>query len=376
MRISETFRGSLCGILSAVTYGMNPLFGLPLYHRGLTTSSVLFYRFLFTILLLGCFMLIRKESFRLNRNQILPMGSGGVLLALSCLFLFLSFHHLNAGIAATILFIYPVMVCAIMFFGFHVRQSLPTLIGMVLAICGIGLLSTGDAGGKFSMAGLLFSLLSALSYAIYMVLLKVTSIQKLPAATLTFYALCFGFPVFLIALKGGTELQMLPDFFSFGCALGLAICPSLLSFLLMAVAIRAIGPTKTAILGALEPVTALFFGILVFGERVSLRQSIGILIILGSVTLVVAGKKRRLHGPGQEKLRAGGPHPRILNRHSTGKAPAPCRSLPETPVRQGSAFRSGAASRPDTPPASPDTPGGTGRTPPQRPSSTNSTRAG
>ena len=88
MRISETFRGSLCGILSAVTYGMNPLFGLPLYHRGLTTSSVLFYRFLFTILLLGCFMLIRKESFRLNRNQILPMGSGGVLLARSCLALF------------------------------------------------------------------------------------------------------------------------------------------------------------------------------------------------------------------------------------------------------------------------------------------------
>lgn len=290
MRISETFRGSLCGILSAVTYGMNPLFGLPLYHRGLTTSSVLFYRFLFTILLLGCFMLIRKESFRLNRNQILPMGSGGVLLALSCLFLFLSFHHLNAGIAATILFIYPVMVCAIMFFGFHVRQSLPTLIGMVLAICGIGLLSIGDTGGKFNMTGLVFSLLSALSYAIYMVLLKVTSIQKLPAATLTFYALCFGFPVFLIALKGGTELQMLPDLFSFGCALGLAVCPSLLSFLLMAVAIRAIGPTKTAILGALEPVTALFFGILVFGERVSLRQSIGILIILGSVTLVVAGK--------------------------------------------------------------------------------------
>ena len=107
MRISKTVCGSLCGILSAVTYGMNPLFALPLYQRGLSTSSVLFYRFLFTILLLGCFMLIRRESFRLESRQILPLGIAGVLLAFSCLFLFLSFRHLEAGIAATILFIYP-----------------------------------------------------------------------------------------------------------------------------------------------------------------------------------------------------------------------------------------------------------------------------
>ena len=89
MKISETFRGSLCGILAAVTYGMNPLFGLPLYQRGLTTSSVLFYRFFITILLLGGILLVRRDSFRLQPRQILPMGISGVLLALSCLFLFL-----------------------------------------------------------------------------------------------------------------------------------------------------------------------------------------------------------------------------------------------------------------------------------------------
>lgn len=290
MRISKTVCGSLCGILSAVTYGMNPLFALPLYQRGLSTSSVLFYRFLFTILLLGCFMLIRRESFRLESRQILPLGIAGVLLAFSCLFLFLSFRHLEAGIAATILFIYPVMVCLIMFFCFHVRQSGATLLGMGAAIAGIAMLSLGDSTGEIHLTGLIFSLLSALSYAVYMVLLKVTSIQKLPATTLTFYALCFGLPLFLIALRGGVELEKLPDLFSFCCALGLALCPSLLSFLLMAVAIRSIGPAKTAILGALEPVTALIIGISLFGETLSTRQFFGILVILGSVTLVVIGK--------------------------------------------------------------------------------------
>ena len=286
----EKLKGNLCGILAAVTYGMNPLFALPLYQRGLSTASVLFYRFFLTILLLGAFLLFRKQSFRLRRGEILPMATGGVLLALSCLFLFLSFHRIDAGIAATILFVYPVMVCGIMYLVFHVKQSLPTLIGMALAVIGIGLLSLGNAGGKFSVSGLVFSRLSALTYAIYMVLLKESVLKNLSAAVLTFYALCFGFPVFFLLLRFGLDLQLLPDLFSVGCALGLALCPSLLSFLLMAVAIRCIGPTKTAILGALEPVTALFFGILVFGETLSIRQGVGILVILGSVMLVVLGR--------------------------------------------------------------------------------------
>ncbi len=290
MKTNLNFYGTLCGILAAVTYGTNPLFGLPLYQRGLSTSSVLFYRYFFTLILLGGIMLVRHKSFRMEKRQILPVGAGGILLALSSLFLFLSFHYLDAGIAATILFVYPVMVCGIMFFCFKVRQSRATLLGMISAIAGIGLLSLDSAGGHFSTAGLILVLLSSLSYAIYMVLLKVTSLRELSADTLTFYVIVFGVAVFLAALRFGMDFQMLPDLFSLGCVTGLALFPSLLSFLLMAVAIRQIGPTKTAVLGALEPVTALIFGITVFGETLSWVQVIGILVILAAVTLVVVGK--------------------------------------------------------------------------------------
>lgn len=291
MKTGENFKSSLAGILAAVTYGMNPLFGLPLYQRGLSTPSVLFYRFCFAILLLAGFMAVRRHSFRLKPSLLIPMGAGGILLALSCLFLFLSFRHMDAGIAATILFVYPVMVCGIMFLGFRVRQTPSTLVGMGSALIGIVLLCAGDGERDFHLAGLVLVLLSALSYALYMVLLKVTPLRELPATTLTFYALGFGIPIFLILLNGGTSLQKLPDLFSVGCAFGLALFPSFLSFLFMAISIRRIGPTRTAILGALEPVTALFFGITLFGEDLTLRQCFGVLIILGSVTLVVAGGK-------------------------------------------------------------------------------------
>ncbi|MEG2075649.1 MAG: EamA family transporter, partial [Victivallaceae bacterium] len=52
---------------------------------------------------------------------------------------------------------------------------------------------------------------------------------------------------------------------------------------------KLIGATKTAILGALEPVTALLVGISLFGEQLTLRSSVGILIILLAVTVVITG---------------------------------------------------------------------------------------
>jgi drug/metabolite transporter (DMT)-like permease len=91
-------------------------------------------------------------------------------------------------------------------------------------------------------------------------------------------------------LKFGINLQQLPDFFSLGCVLGLALFPSLSSFLFMAIAIKYIGPSKTAILGVLEPVTALIIGVLVFGELLNWQQMIAVVIILASVLLVITGK--------------------------------------------------------------------------------------
>ena len=291
MKYNSKVIGSVCGILSAVAYGTNPLFGLPLYERGLTTSSVLFYRFLSSMIILFCCMLIRKESFRLERKQIIPMISGGLFMILSCFFLYLSLHLLESGIALTLLFIYPLMVCAIMYLFFHVKQSRMTICGMILGTAGIILLSAGHSGGMISKTGLVYILLSALVYAVYMVMVKVTCLKTLSPVTTTFYVLVTGVLFFLIVLRGGADLQKLPDPASYGYVLGLAVCPSILSFLLMTISIRDIGPTKTAILGALEPVSGLIFGVTVFHEVLSFRQMAGILIILGTVILVVISGK-------------------------------------------------------------------------------------
>ena len=56
MNISNKAKGFVCGAVAAATYGMNPLFTLPLYKEGLSVDSVLFYRYAFAVLILGILM--------------------------------------------------------------------------------------------------------------------------------------------------------------------------------------------------------------------------------------------------------------------------------------------------------------------------------
>lgn len=71
--------------------------------------------------------------------------------------------------------------------------------------------------------------------------------------------------------------------------MALAVFPTAFSFLCTTKAIQYIGSTPTAILGAMEPLTAVFFGVTVFGEILTFRLSCGIILIIMAVILIVAG---------------------------------------------------------------------------------------
>ena len=112
-------KGYLLGMIAAASYGMNPLFALPLYKVGMDPDSVLFFRYMFAIPILGIMLKARGRGFGLRRREVLPLIIMGVLVAVSSLTLFLSYNYMEAGIASTILFVYPILVALIMFIVFH-----------------------------------------------------------------------------------------------------------------------------------------------------------------------------------------------------------------------------------------------------------------
>lgn len=282
-------KGYILGSIAAATYGMNPLFALPLYKAGMDPDSVLFFRYLFAIPVLGIMLKVRGRSFRLKRNEVLPLIIMGLLVALSSLTLFQSYNYMEAGIASTLLFVYPVMVALIMAFVFREKLSLQTILCILLALGGIGLLYQSGDGTTLSLVGVTLVMVSALSYAIYIVSVNRPRLKDIATLKLTFYVLLFGLSLFFVRVDFGRSLHIVNEWYLWGNLIALAVFPTAISFLCTTQAIQYIGSTPTAILGALEPLTAVFFGVTIFGESLTLRLVTGIMMIILAVTLIIAG---------------------------------------------------------------------------------------
>ncbi len=282
-------KGYILGSIAAASYGMNPLFALPLYKAGMDPDSVLFFRYLFAIPLLGIMIKARGRSFKIQRKETFPLIIMGLLVALSSLTLFLSYNYMAAGIASTLLFVYPIMVALIMAMVFKEKLALQTIVCMLLALGGIGLLYKSEDGSTLSLIGTLLVFASSLSYAIYIVGINQTSLKNVATLKVTFYVLLFGLSLFVARLLYSGVLNTPDQWYLWANLLALAVLKNEISFLCTTGAIQYIGSPPTAILGALEPVTAIFFGIAVFGESLTVRESFGLVMIIVAVTFVIAG---------------------------------------------------------------------------------------
>lgn len=282
-------KGYLLGAIAAASYGMNPLFALPLYEDGLSPDSVLFFRYLFAIPILGIMLKARGRDFKIHKGETSLFITFGMLCALSSLTLFQSYNYMDAGIASTLLFVYPIMVAVIMACFFKERLSAATALCIVLAMGGIGLLYKGTDGATLSLTGTLLVMGSALSYAAYIVGINQTRLKDVATLKITFYVLLFGLSLFVVRLVMGDGLQLPGKWYLWANLLALALFPTAISFLCTTAAIQYIGSTPAALLGVLEPVTAIFFGITVFGETLTVRDVGGIILIMMAVTIVVGG---------------------------------------------------------------------------------------
>lgn len=293
--MTESAKGYLYGAVAAACYGLNPLFAVPMYEAGVSVDSVLFYRYGLALAAIAAIMWRRGTGFAVARSEMLPLFVFGILLSLSSLALFESYNFLDVGIASTLLFVYPVMVAVIMAVMFRERPTVATVTAIALASAGIVLLYEGEGGVRLDAWGVALVFMSALFYAVYIVGVNHSVLKSMDTLRLTFYVLLFGMSLFIVRLRFGADLQPLGTPQLWADAVSLALFPTIVSFAFMTLSIHLIGSTPAAILGALEPVTALVCGVAVFGERLTPRVCLGVAAILAAVTLVILG--RRLPGP-------------------------------------------------------------------------------
>lgn len=288
--MQSKLKGYLCGIGAAVCYGTNPLGALYLYEDGINANSVLFYRFALAVVMLGMLMAARRKSLKVSRRELSLLCALGVVFSTSSITLYFSFCFMDAGIASTLLFVYPVMVAVIMALLFKERLPAVSVFAIMLALSGIAMLYHGDGGATLSTRGVMLVMFSSLSYAVYIVVVNKSPL-RMSSMKLTFYVLFFGMLTILTnSFITGLHIQMLTTPRMWSCAFMLALLPTVFSLVLMTISVHETGSTPTAVMGALEPLTAVVIGVAVFGEQLTPRLAAGIVLILTAVIMIIAGK--------------------------------------------------------------------------------------
>ena len=284
--------GYPAGIVTGITYGLNPLFAKPLMNNGASTEAILFFRYGIAVVLLGAFLLLKKESFRINLRQAGVLLGLGLLYTASSAFLFEAYKYI--GLATTLVFLFPVMVAIIMVF-LKVVPSWPVWLSIAATFAGVMIMTGGTGTETIDPTGIWFSIASAFVYALFIVIInRSKAISSIPNSLLTFYALSVGTVFFLTrcGLSGAKLLTGLDGGMAWANLLGLAILPTIVSTASLAVATRNIGATKASVLGVFEPITAILVGTLVFGEELTPNIIAGILISIVAVSFMIMLTKR------------------------------------------------------------------------------------
>ena len=295
-----TINGIFYAVISSMSFGFSPLFSLALITAGLSDFDILSYRWLIAGIVLMIYAFCKKKSLRLNSfDEAWKIVLLSVLRAITSVTLLIGYVNISSGIAATINFMYPVIVTLTMVIFFGEKRSMIDYVAILASIFGVYLLASGDsivAHGGNTKLGLICSLISAFSFAAYYIVMKQVKADKIEVVKFTTWIMMLSAAYFIIcAFIFNGKLTLITDAGSWLNALGLGLWATMVSNITGVKGIRRIGPTMTSVLGALQPVTAVILGVLFLGEHLYLRSLIGITIILVAVCIIVLHQKNRKH---------------------------------------------------------------------------------
>lgn len=287
-------------LLSSFCFGFLGYFGKVGYELGYTPLRLLTVRFVLASLMLWGFAAARYKQRSKNKNQTVKTfeQSGyrislnnarwlvlqGLAYALTALGFFNALHNMPAGLAAVLFYVHPLLtiLMASLIWREHINKVV--MQSAVFAVVGAALVSQsgGATSAGSNAAGLMWIALAAFSYSAFTLIGQKTT-TGLDSLVVTTYSITFC-ALFLVLLN--PPLYMLngtlsPSMWLVG--LGISFVSSVLAILLYVVGIKAVGASRTAIISAAEPLSAVVLAAILLGERLIAIQALGIAVILISV---------------------------------------------------------------------------------------------
>lgn len=295
-----TIKGLFYAAISSASFGFSPLFSLALIAAGLSNFDVLSYRWLTAAAVLVIYAACKKKTLKLNSfDEVWRVVLLSALRSITSITLLIGYANIASGVASTINFMYPVIVALCMMIIFREDRAWINVIAIFLSILGVYLMANGDGviveGGN-TVLGLTCSLISAITFAAYYIVMKKTKADKIEVVKFTTWIMLLSAIYFIAAaLIIDGRITIVTDFKSWMNILGLGLWATMVSNFTGVKAIRRIGPTLTSILGALQPLTAVVLGVVFLDEHLGISTISGIVLILAAVTMIVLHQRKKRH---------------------------------------------------------------------------------
>ena len=279
--MSSTIKGFFNASISGITFGLIPLFAVPVLATGMHSTSVLIYRYAFGCLAMLGMLMFHRTRMWLAFGDFLRILFLSSVYAASSITLIEGYNYMASGIATTLLFSYPVWTCLLSVVFLHERLSATTAISIAIAVAGVFFLSgiLDGGGGMEGFTGLFLLLASGFLYAVYMVAFPRMRIREMP----------------ILALYGTFtrgRIDPIDTHSQFINLFLLGLVPTAISNVTLIISLKQISSTMAAVLGVFEPMTAMCVGILLLGEPLTLPVVVGFVLIIAAVLILVLSKRK------------------------------------------------------------------------------------
>ncbi|TGK83210.1 DMT family transporter [Leptospira noumeaensis] len=294
------WKGVVLVLIGALLFSAKAVIVKLTYRYEISAIGSLFFRMVFAFPFLvwmawkaekeeGKTSLTKKDIF-----NVIFMGVVGYYLA--SLFDFLGLKYISAGLERIILFIYPTIVVLLSFLFLKKKIHTREVFSLILTYTGVFLAYGQDVqlgSAKDVSLGAFFILLSALTYAIYL-MGSGSIIPKLGARKFTAWALIISsFAVFIHFAIFGTSKELIQPLSFYVLAFVMGTVNTVVPAVFVSEGIKRVGSKTAAIVGSVGPMSTLFLAYLLLDEPITLLHSIGTLFVLTGVFWISTAKKAK-----------------------------------------------------------------------------------
>jgi len=292
---SKLFSGELFVIVAGICWGLIGLFTRKMSESGLDAIQITFLRNLCASIVLFIIIFVRnRKCLKVSLKDLwMFVGTGICSIAFFNICYFKAIQITSLAVAAVLLYTAPVMVVVLscIFLGekFSLKKAMALTLAFVGCICTTGILGTTPS---ISWIGMVIGLGSGLGYALYSIFGAI-ALKKYDTFTITFYTFLIAtLGLFPFSRPGAMMGSLQKGFVLIPVTIGLAIFSTVLPFLFYTTGLKYMEAGKASIMAFIEPMVASVCGIIVFKEKLTMFNVMGILLIFASLVLLNIVKKK------------------------------------------------------------------------------------